>query len=178
VSDSAIIVCEISVTAGEATARAEALRGWLLARGLVVPNQACGSVMHPSDFRPGPTAVDVVREPAVPWMERANNGVDIVCARVVHHPLENYEPPTCPACGAEGEEAMDALEPWLEGEEPCLDCAACGRSYLLGDAAGWFNAYVAEIAVRFNNWPGLTASFIEDLGELLGPRCRVVYEHL
>jgi hypothetical protein len=48
----------------------------------------------------------------------------------------------------------------------------------LGDAAGWFNAYVAEGAVRFNNWPLLTASFVEELGRLLGPRCRVVYERL
>jgi hypothetical protein len=119
-----------------------------------------------------------VLDPGVPWLELTNNGVDIVFARTVHHPIGNYEPPLCPRCGASGEDTMGLLERWLEGEEPRIDCAACGRSYLLGDASGTFNAYVAEVAVRFNNWPGLTASFLEELGRVLGPRCRAIYEHL
>jgi hypothetical protein len=34
---------------------------------------------------------------------------------------------------------------------------------------------VSEIAVRFNNWPPLTAAFLDELGRVLGPRPRVVY---
>ena len=46
------------------------------------------------------------------------------------------------------------------------------------DWPGRFNGYVAEIAVRFNNWHGLSDAFLAELGTLLGARWRVVHEHL
>jgi hypothetical protein len=76
-----------------------------------------------------------------------------------------------------GNDVTSLLVAWLDGDEPLVFCQGCGHRYLLGDAAGRFNAYVSEIAVRFNNWPPLTAAFLDELGRVLGPRPRIVYVH-
>jgi hypothetical protein len=178
VSESAIIVCEISVTATEAPVRASAARRWLLDEGIVVPNPARDELWQPSEFNAGPRAVRVAPGFAHDHMRTlANNGVDVICERQVHHPVENYEPPCCPACDAGIAEGAERLGDWFERGEPLAACARCRKEHPLGDWIGKFSAYVAEVAVRFNNWPPIDPPVLEHLGRLLGPRWRVVFEH-
>jgi hypothetical protein len=174
--ESAIVVCELSVAGAKALERADGARDWLLTRGIIEPNYSRDALWQPSAFRAGARAIEVAPELAdATACARANNGVDIVRDRAVHHPVENGTPPTCPACGSVGNDITSLLVAWLEGDEPPVVCPGCSNRYLLGDAAGRFNAYVSEIAVRFNNWPPLTAAFLDELGRVLGPRPRVVY---
>lgn len=109
----------------------------------------------------------------------ANTGVDFVCERQVHHPIENYEPPLCPSCSvsADADAHGELIESWLEGEEPTFACHACKAAHPAGDWIGKFTFYVSELAVRFNNWSEVDPSFLARLGGILGPRARVVYEH-
>jgi hypothetical protein len=179
VSDCAVIVCALDATASDAPARAAMARAWLLERGVVLPNPAPGDGPQPSEFLAGPRAIEI----ASGFYDEsnrsmANNGVDVLCARAVHHPVANYELPRCPACDVPAEDAADLFPDWLEGGEPTVTCAACGKAHPLGDWPGRFNGYVAEIAVRFNNWYGLSDAFLAELGTLLGARWRVVHEHL
>jgi hypothetical protein len=111
----------------------------------------------------------------------ANNGVDLVLGRELHHPIENFEPPTCPACARaleiDDERHAALVESWLGGVEPVAACASCRRSAPLGDWPGQWMFAVGNLAVRFNNWPPLREEFIEDLKQRIGPRCRVVLTH-
>jgi len=179
-SEHAVIVCELSATRAEAPERARAAKQWLLERGIIQPNAARDELWQPCEFLPGPHAIDVAPEFALEhWRNLWNNGVDIVAERRLHHPIENYDPPPCPTCGAARVDhpVADSFDPWLEGQELLAVCAGCGESHLLGDWVSAFSWYVAEIAVYFHNWPIIDGAFFEELGALLGPRWRIVYQH-
>jgi hypothetical protein len=179
-SEHAVIVCELSTTRAEAPERARSVKHWLLERGIIEPNAATHELLQPSEFRAGARAIRVAPESAMEvWCNLVNNGVDIVCARTLHHSVENYEPPPCATCGAARVDRplAESVEAWLEGEEPVALCNACGKSHPLGDWVSEFSWYVAEIAVSFNNWPEIDRRFLEELGNLLGPRWRIVYQH-
>jgi len=179
VSDSAVIICELSATANDARTRAAAVEAWLLACAIITPNTH-RDARPPSEFLPVAKARDVAPGLADETARGlANLGVDVLRARMVHHALENNEPPLCPLCQAPArEERLLLIDGWLGGEEPMLACEGCGASTPMGDWTGFFGAYVAEIAVRFSNWPSLTDSFLKELGERLGPRWRVVYARI
>jgi hypothetical protein len=179
-SENAITVVELSTPASEAPARIAAAKEWLLERGIIAPNDRRDGLMQPSEYRAGPKAVDVAPPLARDHIRTlANNGVDFVCERQAHHPIENYEPPPCPSCGVPADaEAHEALvESWLESGEPPFACPAGGAAHPAGDWVAKFTFHVSELAVRFNNWGHLDPSFLAELGAVLGPRARVVYEH-
>jgi hypothetical protein len=102
----------------------------------------------------------------------ANNGVDIVAERQVHHPVANYEPPTCGRCGvAIDPDAHHALlEEWLAVKEPEVACASCGWTALIGDWPAEWGFAVGAPAVVFNNWPILTDEFVASLRSAFGGR--------
>ncbi len=179
-SERAVIVCELSTTRADAPECVRVVKQWLLERGVIEPNAARHERLQPSEFRAGPRAIGVAPEFAMEhWRNLVNNGVDVVCARNLYHPVENYEPPPCPTCGAARVDhpLAESVEQWLDGEEPVAVCAACSKGHPLGDWVSEFSWYVAEIAVSFNNWPTIDRPFIEELGGLLGPRWRIVYQH-
>jgi len=179
-SENAIIVVELSLSAAEAPERIAAAKKLLLDEGIVVPNERRDALWQPSEYRAGPRAIEVAPALAHEHIRKlANNGVDFVCERQVHHGIENYEPPQCPACHvASDPDAHSALvEPWLEGGEPSFVCQACGAANLVGDWVGKFTFQVGEAAVRFNNWSDVDTAFLAKLGASLGPRARIVYEH-
>lgn len=179
-SENAIVVVELSTRRTDAPERIAMAKKWLLENGIIAPNAQRDELMQPSEHRAGPRAIEIA-PPFAPEHVRGlvNNGVDFVCERRVHHPTANYEPPRCPSCGAraDADAHSQLIEPWLENEEPRLMCQACGEVHLAGDWIGKFSFYVSELAVRFNNWPDIEPSFLAKLGEILGPRARVVYEH-
>ncbi len=161
--------------------RAIEVRDWLVGVGIIMPNPQRDRRRQPSEFvagdRAAAAAPDFATDPSA-W-NTLNTGVDITANRAVHHPSENYEPPTCPSCGAQIEEGFHhaLIEPWLGGEEPRVRCEACGAEALVGDWTGRWTFQVGELAVRFNNWPPLTTTFMDQLGRRLGDRWRVVLEH-
>jgi hypothetical protein len=113
------------------------------------------------------------------WRSLTNNGVDVEVERLVHHPYENYEPPTCAKCAtAFDEQAHHAgIDPWLAGHEPTLTCRACGWSALAGDWPATWSVAVGAPAVVFHNWPPLTSSFVAELRGVMGGRTRIVRSH-
>ncbi|WTW99879.1 hypothetical protein OG216_43915 [Streptomycetaceae bacterium NBC_01309] len=50
----------------------------------------------------------------------------------------------------------------------------CGGGALLGDWEWEFGAYVAELAVAFENWAELRDDFVAALGQRLGGRWRTI----
>lgn len=179
-SENAIVVVELSTSLADAEERLSAVREWLLQAQIIEPNAHRDALWQPSEFSAGPRAVDVAPPLAQEHIRMlANNGVDFIRERAVHHPIENYEPPPCPACGVLADEDAHAeiLDAWLEGDEPLLACTSCGKATAAGDWVADLTFYVANLAVRFNNWSDLDDDFLARLGERLGPRWRVVYEH-
>ena len=108
-----------------------------------------------------------------------NGGVDIISGRRVHDSGGNYEPPTCRRCEAPLDSTVhiEFIQPWLDASEPEVTCVVCDETALLGDWSGEFAIHVANLAVRFNNWPPLPEGFANELGSRLGPRSRVIYQH-
>lgn len=183
-SEHAIVLVDLSISEDEAPSRAAAVARWLLDQGVIEPNPESDPVSDPdplgcpSAYRPGPRAAEVapdIHQAAKP----ANNGVDFVSLRQVHDPGGNYEPPSCRDCEMFLDTGLHIglIQPWIDGPEPDVTCPVCGESALLGDWSGEFAIHVANLAVRFNNWPRLTEKFANELGSLLGPRTRVIYQH-
>lgn len=180
-SEHAIRLVEISLTADEARSRAAVVTSWLLDRGVITPNTARDEVMAPSEYRAGPRASVAALE-ADRWVGGGHTGVDVVAERIVHHATGNYEPPACPRCGREAISFGDhhaVIEPWLHDRvEASTQCVACGHTSLVGDLAGNWSFHIGDLAVVFHNWPPLSEEFVAELGAVMGPRTRVVVERL
>jgi endogenous inhibitor of DNA gyrase (YacG/DUF329 family) len=186
VSEHAITLVEVGISADAALLRAGDVTDWLLAQGVIVPNPTLG-LHQPSPYLAGPKVFDISPDARqfLPESEGgrgiglSNSGVEIIAERQLHHPIENYEPPPCPHCGTPLDQAehYGLVEEWLEGPEPTVTCSTCGQPSLIGDWQDVFTFYVGNLAVRFNNWSPLTDAFVADLGSRLGARSRLVFEH-
>jgi hypothetical protein len=176
-SENAITLVELDVTPEIAERVAGDITAWLLSEGTVVQNPTLG-LHQPSALIPGPTVADVAPDH---WQfdNLSNSGVDVIANRQVHHPVENYEPPPCPVCATpiDADLHYSLLEGWLAGVEPTVTCENCGAANRIGDWVHEFTFYVANLAVRFNNWSPLSEEFTARLGGRLGSRWRVVLEH-
>ncbi|MFD7443079.1 hypothetical protein [Streptomyces sp. NPDC059909] len=178
-SDSAIIVAELTTSAEEAPARAAAVADWLLDQRIIQPNDQPDPLWWPSQYIPGPAAAAAVRD------LRHNtgligDGIDILDHRQVHDPGGNYTPPTCPNCTTPFDEDahITLIKTWLDRTEPLVTCENCATATLLGDWTGPWAIHVANLAVRFHNWPPLSDTFILELGDRLGPRCRLIHKRI
>lgn len=180
-SENAVTVVELSLDEASARVRAEAVREWLLSTGIVQVNAKRDDLWQPSEFRAGPNVLRAATGWGPDEAKRANSGVDLVVERELHHPGENFEPPSCPNCAAaldlDDEQHAAFVEGWLGGQEPAVTCAPCGRTSALGDWRGEWMFAVGGLAARFNNWPPLRPEFVEALRVRLGPRTRVVFTH-
>jgi hypothetical protein len=179
VSEHAFRLVEISLTAVEARTHAPAVTSWLLERGVIEPNFA-RSVMAPSEFRAGPRCSSAAPD-ADRWVGGGNTGVDVLTERLVHHAVENYEPPACPSCGEVAISDSDhhaLIEPWLyDRVEPEVRCVACGQLAAVGDLVGPWSFHIGDLAVVFHNWPPLAPEFVTELSTLMGSRTRLVIDH-
>jgi hypothetical protein len=177
-SDSAIIIAELTVSALDAPARAAAAAAWLLDQGIIQRNDQPDPLWKPSQYVAGPAATTAAPD-FHQYPDLANSSIDILDQRRVHDSGGNYTPPTCPNCSASlDQDAHIALiEPWL-GAEPTVTCTNCGAATRLGDWNGRWAIHVANLAVRFNNWPLLKDTFVDLLYDHLGPRCRVIYQRI
>ncbi|HEU4423171.1 MAG TPA: hypothetical protein VFR67_11615 [Pilimelia sp.] len=148
----------------------------MLAQEIITANPNQDVLRQPSAWIPGPGWLSVLEPHPEIWRNLINNGVDIVVERQVHHPVENYEPPTCARCATavDEDEHHAAIEPWLAGCEPVLTCRACGWSALAGDWPASWAVAVGAPAVVFNNWPPLKQSFIAELRNAMGGRTQIV----
>jgi hypothetical protein len=103
----------------KAAQRAHAVRQWLLHTGVVVDNPVPDELWNPCEFLAGPHVQGIASDQDVDrklW----NTGVEVLCERQLHHPIENYRPPGCPRCSTPlAEEVHTALiEPWIKQGEP------------------------------------------------------------
>jgi hypothetical protein len=157
-------------------ALARMVTDFLLTRQIIAANPRAETLWQPSAWIPGPGWLAVLEPHPEHVRNVANNGVAIVVERQVHHPYENYRPPTCARCEAAFDEAEHhaAIEPWLAGSEPTLTCRACGWSALAGDWPATWAVAVGAPAVVFNNWPPLTPSFVAALRAVMGGRTQIV----
>lgn len=180
-SENAITVVELSLDEESARARAVAVRDWLLSLGVLRVNAKRDDLWQPSEFRAGPNVLRAATEWGANDEKCVNSGVDLVVGRELHHPVENFDPPSCAGCSTaldmDDERHATLVEGWLDGEEPSVACPKCGRIALLGDWPGEWMFAVGNLAVRFNNWPPLRDEFVEALRERLGHRSRVVLTH-
>jgi hypothetical protein len=137
VSEHAIIIVEISQTASQARQQALSVTAWLLDQEIITPNLSRDDLWHPSEYLAGPQYEEVAPDEHR-QVGGANSGVDIALGRQVYHPTENYEPPTCPRCGAAiaSDDHHELVEPWLDGKEPMATCATCDGEQSLGDWNG------------------------------------------
>jgi len=164
---------------------ADAVRGWLLERGIIAANDRVDPLWHPSAWKPGPGARSAVADDSwfAAFLGTANNGVDIAARRDCYHPVENDELPVCRRCSAPAPRAYrDSYGEWLgrwldEGAEPAFTCDGCEWMALAGDWAGEFSVMVGVPAISFLNWPDLDARFIADARVRLGGRTAVVRSH-
>jgi hypothetical protein len=122
VSDDDVTAVEISVPPHDAVVRAEAVRDWLLATGVIVPNPS-----PPSAHLPVSEAAARTTDIAPLW----DTGVDVITERMVFDSGQNVTPPDCPNCAARLDigRYIDQLEPWLLAGEPVVRCPACDRSW-------------------------------------------------
>ncbi|GAA0273441.1 hypothetical protein GCM10010302_08800 [Streptomyces polychromogenes] len=178
-SDSAIIIVELTVPAGDAPARAADVADWLVERRIVRPNDRPDPLWRPSRYVPGPDAAAAVRDPRHDTGP-LGDGVDVIGRRQVHGPGGNYTPPACPNCSVslDPDTHFTLVETWLARTEPHVTCESCATAALLGDWSGPWALHVANLAVRFHNWPPLSEAFILELGDRLGPRLRLIHERI
>ncbi|MER6445684.1 hypothetical protein DEJ51_14640 [Streptomyces venezuelae] len=179
-SDSAIIVAELTVPAREAPDRAAATADWLLEEGIIRTNDRPDPLWRPSRYVPGPTASTALADRRHTPGDAVGDGVDLLDRRQVHDPGGNYTPPGCPRCAVPLDEDTHTalILPWFDGDEPLATCAHCGAAALLGDWTGHWAVLVSNLAVRFTNWPPLGDAFLRALHARLGPRCRLIHHLL
>lgn len=157
VSENRISLVRLDVPAAPlAEAIADAVRDWLLERGIVAANDRADPLWQPSAWKPGPRAREVAD---ASWfgafLGTANNGVDIATQRDCYHPVGNDEPPACrrclvPAPPAYEEDYGEWVGIWLDdGTEPTFTCGYCGWTAPAGDWAGEFSVAVRAPAIRF-----------------------------
>lgn len=176
-SESAITLVELDVTTDVAAGRAADISDWLLAEGVVVRNPA-PDLHQPCALVPGPKAGDVAPD-AWRFLGLSNSGVDVIANRDIHHPVENYEPPPCPARKnpLDADDHHSLIEAWMAETEPAVTCPTCGEANRIGDWVQEFTFYVGNLAVRFNNRTPLSEEFKAHLGPRLGAPWRTVLEH-
>ncbi|GAA2644315.1 MULTISPECIES: hypothetical protein [Streptomyces] len=179
-SDSAIIVAELTVPAREAPARAAATAAWLLDQGVIRPEDRPDPLWRPSPYVPGPAAQAALADRRHAPDDAVGDGVDLLDQRRIHHPGGNYTPPGCPHCAVPLDEDAHTvlIRTWFDREEPLVTCAHCGAAALLGDWTGQWAVLVSHLAVRFTNWPPLGDAFLRELHTRLGPRCRLIHHRL
>ncbi|MET8537260.1 hypothetical protein ABZV67_37075 [Streptomyces sp. NPDC005065] len=178
-SDSAIIIAELTVSVDEAPRRAATAAAWLLDQLIIQPNDQPDPLWRPSRYVPGSDAAAAVRD------VRHNtgpigDGIDVLDQRQIHDPGGNYTSPACPNCTTPLDEDahITLIKTWLDRTEPLVTCENCATATLLGDWRGPWAIHIANLAVRFNNWPLLSETFIHDLGDRLGPRCRLIHKRI
>lgn len=191
-SDHFQVVVDLAATADTAVRQAQSALDWMTESGIVVPIPGSRRADFGATYMDGPQMRSVLADRAAfdkyaqhqrtigPPTHRQlwTDGVTVTRERSVFDPGENYEEPPCPRCGTPLVDHMGLFEHWWAGSEPIADCPACDFAALLGDWRHPFGIYVGHVGIQFNNWYMLDPAFLELLGERLGPRPRVIYQHL
>ncbi|MGW0664307.1 hypothetical protein [Streptodolium elevatio] len=171
-SDTIVYVLALDLSADEARARRAEIEQWLTGEGLFVRNPSHVRPRDSGEFLAGPTAEGRITDE---WLN-GRYEADILCTRDAYTAYELFEPPPCPGCGSplDLERFHELLHAWRQDAEPSATCGDCGAGALLGDWEWEFGAYVAELAVAFENWPELRDDFVAELGRRLGGRPRTI----
>ncbi|MDI2129065.1 hypothetical protein [Yinghuangia seranimata] len=171
-SDTIVYVLALDLSADEARVRRAEIVRWLTDQGTLILNPRHVRPRDSGEFLAGPGAEARATDE---WLSGGHEA-DVLCGRDVYSAMESFEPPPCPGCGSQlaVEDHLELLRVWERDGEPTVTCDACRGSAPLGDWESEYGAYVAELAVSFENWPGLKGEFVAELGSRLGGRWRTV----
>ena len=179
-SDNICWVVDLEATLEDASALAQTGLQWLVQQGIVESIPDSGGALGGADlYRPGPQAAA--------WSEYMADdlqlcGVEVTVEHTVFHAGSNSDQIRCPNCGANHElDAVpwsEAVERWHSGDaDYTLACPACTNSAPIVD---WtfleFDWAFGNLGFGFNNWM-IDARLAAELGNVLGHRIKVVYEH-
>lgn len=180
-SDNICWVVDLEATLEDAPALTQKCLQWLVQQGIAEPIPDSRGALGGADlYRPGPKATT--------WSEYIADdlqlcGVEITAERTVFHAGSNSDQIRCPHCGANHElDAVpwsEAVERWQSGEaDYTLACPTCAHSAPITD---WtfleFDWAFGNLGFGFNNWM-IDARLAAELGNVLGHRTKVVYEHI
>ena len=180
-SDNICWIVDLEATLEDAPALAQKGLRWLAQQGIAesIPDGEC-ALSGADLFRPGPKAAA--------WSAYIPDdsllcGVEVTVERTVFHSGANSEQIRCPQCKANHElDAVpwsDAVERWHSGEaDYTLACPTCAHAAPIVD---WtfleFDWAFGNLGFGFNNWM-IDARLAAELGNVLGHRTKVVYEHI
>jgi hypothetical protein len=175
VGDSFQTIAVLDVTPERAPEVGQRALDWLVQLGIVVADASDSVLGDGSGHRPGPLASTAV-EPGSEGLDLEVNGVAVVAERSV---FDGIGPELrCPACGcdfAPGEDWFEAVGAWSEGEDDvAFACTDCGHEQRLADWEGPEPWAVANLGLRFWNWPPLSQPFVAQLAAVVGSRARLV----
>lgn len=180
-SDNICWIVDIETTLEDASAFAQKGLEWLVRQGIAESIPDSGGALSGADlYRPGPQAAA--------WSDYIADdlqlcGVEVTAERTVFHAGSNSEQIRCPHCRAihelDGVPWSEAVERWHSGEaDYTLACPTCAHSAPIVD---WtfleFDWAFGNLGFGFNNWM-IDARLAAELGNILGHRTKVVYEHL
>jgi hypothetical protein len=181
VSDNICWVVDLEATLEDASALAQKGLQWLVQQGIAESIPDSGGALSGADlYRPGPKAAA--------WAEYMADdlrlcGVEVTVERTVFHAGSNSDHIRCPHCGARhGLDAVpwsEAVERWHSGEtDYTLACPTCTHS---APIVAWtfleFDWAFGNLGFGFNNWM-IDERLVAELGNVLGHRTKVVYEHI
>lgn len=178
-SDSFQSIAFPEVQASNAETVASRLCEALTSRGIVgrEPNSDCA--LDDEGFPPGEkfaTVLDDQRSSAH-LLTLETNGVVLQTEPTVYSGEEAPETTICPKCDHRfkgGEDFVELIGEWFEGEEATLECPACGKVVPLEQVETSPAWALAHVGVTFWNWPFLSEQFIADLAALVGSKAILV----
>jgi hypothetical protein len=153
---------------------ASAIRGWLIAEGIIGAATSGCALGGKEGYPPGPHYAKATERACPRLLQTRPNGLEIIPQRDVFYSLTGEDELVCAACSRRFEHPEgwgDAVAEWYHRRGPgLLACPACGATRPITewphDPAWGFG----NLGFQFWNWPRLKTSFIEDVSRRLGHR--------
>ncbi len=167
----------------------------LVSRGILEPDPNPECALDEEGYSPGKDIGSALSDQRAggQLLTLKTNGVVISAEPTVFSGDEPPETTTCPKCnhsfdggedfggegfGGEGsdggEDFVELIGEWFEGEETTLDCPDCGEASPLEQVETTPPWALAHVGVKFWNWPVLSEQFVGSLVALVGSRAVLV----
>jgi len=178
VSENHVSIVDIDVTSAHAQEVGERVRSWLVENAIVL--QSDSPAQSPKvRFAPGPRFWAVFDSPDT---DVINGHVELEIGRRVYDTGGNGVELACPRCESHFEPEDDWFEligPWFEGDDTiAYSCVKCGFEQRLSEWDGPFVMGFGHVGLTLNDSPPPSPVFVAQLGQFLGHRLRVVYQHI
>ena len=151
----------------------------LVSRGILEPDPNPECALDEEGYSPGKDIGSALSDQRAggQLLTLKTNGVVISAEPTVFSGDEPPETTTCPKCNHSfdgGEDFVELIGEWFEGEETTLDCPDCGEASPLEQVETTPPWALAHVGVKFWNWPVLSEQFVGSLVALVGSRAVLV----